>query len=95
MNIFTEEFTYSIGEQELSIKPLKLTSRIEVSTDLLKSIILNRVSALVGRASSGKTYLLEDLLKRSGLLKQSITVYLTPETDVNQLCGSYVFDNSQ
>ena len=69
--------------------------RIHLSTDLLKSIILNRVSALVGRASSGKTYLLEDLLKRSGLLKQSITVYLTPETDVNQLCGSYVLDNSK
>ncbi|KAK8809840.1 hypothetical protein WA158_000783 [Blastocystis sp. Blastoise] len=57
-------------------------------TSLFRSLCENRTTALIGKSNSGKSYILHRLLNRCSL-NHVKTIYLTPDTDITQLVGSY------
>ncbi|KAK8807361.1 hypothetical protein WA158_004120 [Blastocystis sp. Blastoise] len=70
------------------------STRCDKCNELFSSICEHRTTSLIGLESTGKTHLLLNVLKNTGLIKRYKTVFLTPDTDISQLIGSYTFSSS-
>ncbi|KAK8805704.1 hypothetical protein WA158_002360 [Blastocystis sp. Blastoise] len=89
-----EDYCTSKGKHLSILDNYVPSTRCDKCNELFSSICEHRTTSLIGLKSTGKTHLLLNVLKNTGLIEHHKTIFLTPDTDISQLIGSYTFSSS-